>query len=47
MKYTDKETTFDLMFCGCQGINAPMAAEILKAIKEGKIRGVTYNKDKK
>lgn len=36
---------FDLMFYGCQSINAPQALELIKAIKEGKINGVTFTKD--
>ena len=35
-------TCFDLMFYGCQSINAPQAIEILEAIKSGKIHGVKW-----
>jgi len=37
-------TCFDLMFYGCQDINAPQAIEILNAIKSGKIHNVTWSK---
>jgi len=37
-------TCFDLMFHGCQEINAPQAIEILNAIKAGKIHNVTWSK---
>lgn len=33
---------FDLMFYGCQTINAPQAMELLKAIESGKIHGVKW-----
>jgi len=36
-------TCFDLMFHGCQDINAPQAIEILNAIKAGKIHNVTWS----
>ena len=35
-------TCFDLMFYGCQTINAPQAVELLSAIKDGKIHGVKW-----
>lgn len=34
---------FDLMFYGCQTINSPQAMEILKAIKDGKVHGVSFD----
>ena len=33
---------FDLMFHGCQTINASQAMEILKAIESGEITGVKW-----
>ena len=45
-KNTESKTCFDLMFFGCQSINAPEAMELLDAIKAGKIHGVTFKGDK-
>ena len=42
-KEKKKKVIFDLMFHGCQSINAPMAEEILDAILAGKIAGVSIN----
>lgn len=45
-KVDENVTCFDLMFYGCQSINAPQAMEILRAIKAGKIHGVTFTGSK-
>jgi len=43
---SDDKVVFGLMFHGCQTINALQAAEILKAIKAGKIHGVKFTGEK-
>jgi len=41
-KNNESAICFDLMFYGCQTINAPQAMELLSAIKVGKIQGITF-----
>lgn len=44
-KEVEDKVLFDLMFHGCQQINTTQARVLLDKIKEGKIRGVTFNLD--